>query len=181
MLGGKDNFTTDREQAARLLSVFPRAAELAQESRRFQARALTYVAGTGIRQFLDIGCGLPTAPNTHETTQGIQPGAVVVYADNDEQVLTHAQSILAKAEGVHTVAGDLAYPDEILYDWRIRQALNFYQPMCLALTMTLHFYHAETARTITTRLIDALPYGSYIICSVDPPGTANYLSSPEDE
>ena len=129
LLGGKDNFAIDREQADQLLSVFPQAAELARESREFQRRAVTHVASTGVRQFLDIGCGLPTAPNTHETAQAIQPGAAVVYVDNDEMVMSHAQSLLARAPSVLAVAGDLSCPDEIIYDWRIRQVLNFHQPI----------------------------------------------------
>jgi hypothetical protein len=78
LLGGKDNFAADRDQAAKLLKMFPRAAELARESRQFQRRAVTYAAGRGIRQFIDLGCGLPTGPNTHETARDIQPGATVV-------------------------------------------------------------------------------------------------------
>jgi hypothetical protein len=166
LLGGKDNFAADREQAQKLLKVFPRAAELAQESREFQRRAVTYVAKAGIRQFIDLGCGLPTAPNTHETARAIQPDAMVAYVDNDEQVLTHAQNILAKTDGVLSVAGDLGYPDEILYDWRIRQALDFYQPICLVMTMTLHFCDAVTARKIAAQFIGGIPYGSYVIVSV---------------
>jgi hypothetical protein len=157
---------SERNAAASLLKVFPRAAELARESRQFQRRALTYAAKAGIRQFIDLGCGLPTAPNTHETARAIQPDATVVYVDNDEQVLSHAQSQLARTEGVLSVAGDLGYPDEILYDWRVRQAVDFYQPMCLVMTMTLHFYDRETARKIAAQFISGIPYGSYVILSV---------------
>jgi hypothetical protein len=166
LLGGKDNFAVDREQAARLLKVFPRAAELARESRQFQCRAVMYVAGQGVRQFIDAGCGLPSAPNTHETAQRIQPGAIVVYADNDEQVLSHARSILARADGVLQIAGDIGYPDEILCDWRVRQPLDFHQPICVVMTMTLHFYDTENARRIAARFIDGIPDGSYVILSV---------------
>jgi hypothetical protein len=166
LLGGKDNFAVDRAQAQKLLKVFPRAAELARESRQFQRRAVAHVSGADVRQFLDVGCGLPTSPNTHETAQEIRPGAITVYADNDELVLSHAHSILAKAEGVLVIAGDVAYPDEILYDWRVRKKLNFYEPMCVVLTMTLHFYDADKARQIVTRFVDGIPYGSYVILSV---------------
>jgi hypothetical protein len=165
LLGGKDNFAADRQQAQKLLRVFPRAAELAREGRQFQRRAVTHVAKAGIRQFIDLGCGLPTVPSTDETARDIQPDATVVYVDNDEQVLTHAQNILAKTDGVLSVAGDLGYPDEILYDWRIRQAVDFYQPMCLVITMTLHFYDAETARRIAAQFISGIPDGSYVILS----------------
>ena len=166
LLGGKDNFAADRDQAARLLAVYPRAADLARERRQFQGRALTYVAGAGIRQFLDLRCGLPTAPSTHETAHASQPGAAVVYVDNDEQVMSHAQNILARAPGVLAVAGDLTHPGEILYDWRIREVIDFRQPICLVLTMTLHFLCAETARAITGQLIAGVPDGSYLITSV---------------
>jgi hypothetical protein len=166
LLRGKDNFAADREQAAKLLRVYPRASDLARESRQFQARAVAHVAARGIRQFIDLGCGLPTAPNTHETAQAVQPDAVVVYVDNDEQVLTHAESILGKAKGVRTVAGDLDHPEEILYNWHVRKALDFLQPMCLVLAMTLHFREADTARRLCRSLIDGVPYGSYLIVSV---------------
>jgi hypothetical protein len=165
LLGGKDNFAADRHQAVKLLKVFPRAAELARESRQFQRRAVAYAAQAGIRQFIDLGCGLPTVPSTHETARDIQPDATVVYVDNDEQVLTHSQNILARTEGVLSAAGDLGHPDEIVYDWRIRQAVDFYQPMCLVMTMTLHFCDAATARRIAAQFIGGIPVGSYVIVS----------------
>jgi SAM-dependent methyltransferase len=146
LLGGKNNFAIDREQADQLLSVFPQAAELARESREFQRRAITHVASTGVQHFLDIGCGLPTTPNTHETAQGIQPDAAVIYVDNDEIVLSHAQSLLARDPSVLAVAGDLRFPNEIIYDWRIRQVFSFEQPICLVLTITLQVLCA-TRRT----------------------------------
>ena len=81
LLEGKDNFEADQAQAARVLEVFPHAAELAVQARRFQARAVACTARAGVGQFLDVGCGLPTAPNTHETAQLVMPGARVVYVD----------------------------------------------------------------------------------------------------
>jgi hypothetical protein len=165
LLGGKDNFAVDREQAAKLLSVFPHAAKLARESREFQRRAVTLVATTGIRQFLDIGCGLPTSPATHEVAQQVQPGSAVVYVDNDELVMSDAQNLLARAPGVVAVAGDLTHPDEILYDWRVRQVLDFRQPIAVVLTMALHFIDAESARSIAARLIEGIAPGSYLIVS----------------
>jgi SAM-dependent methyltransferase len=165
LLGGKDNFAADREQAEKLLSVYPRAAELARESREFQRRAVTYAAAAGVRQFLDLGCGLPTAPNTHETAQQVQPGAAVVYVDNDELVLSHAQNILAQSPGVLAVVGDVAQPSEILFDWRIRQVLDFRQPVCVVLAMTLHFFDTAAARRITGQITAGLAPGSYLIIS----------------
>ena len=115
------------------------------------------MATAGVRQFLDVGCGLPTSP-----AQQVQPGSVVVYVDNDELVMSHAQNLLARAPGVVAVAGDLTNADEILYDWRVRQVLDFRQPIAVVLTMTLHFFNAETARTICARLINGIAPGSYL-------------------
>ena len=166
LLGGKNNFAADRQQAKKLLKVFPRAGQLARESRQFQRRAVRYVASRGVTQFIDLGCGLPTNPNTHETAQEVQPDARTVYVDNDELVLSHAQNILAKSKDVLAVAGDLEYPDEVLHDWRIRKFIDFFQPMCVVSTMTLHFYEAQTARKIMALVIDRIPYGSYVVLSV---------------
>lgn len=166
LLGGKDNFEADREQARRLIKVFPGVSRLARESRQFQRRVVGYVASRGVRQFIDLGCGLPTRPNTHETAQEVQPDALTVYVDNDEIVLSHAQNILAKSKNVLAVAGDLGYPDEILYDSRVQEFVDFFQPMCVVSTMTLHFYDAQTTRKIMTQVIDRIPYGSYVVISV---------------
>ena len=161
LLGGKDNFKADRQQARNVLKVYPQAAELVT-----QARAVTYAAQEHIGQFLDVGCGLPTAPNTHQTTQAITPDARIVYVDNDAQVLTHARNLLADNTRVLACAGDLAYPAEILYDWRIRQFLDFHQPLCLVLAMTMHFFPPDQAEKITAELTGALLAGSYVIMSV---------------
>ena len=165
LLGGKNNFEADRKQAQQVLEVYPHAAELAVQARQFQARAVTHAAQQGIGQFLDVGCGLPTAPNTHQTAQAIAPDARVVYVDNDAQVLSHARNLLAKSAGVLAVAGDLNYPAEILYDWRTRRFLDFGQPVCLILAMTVHFFPPDQAEKITAELTDALPPGSYVIMS----------------
>ena len=166
LLGGKDNFAADRDQAQRVLEVYPQAAELAIQARQFQARAVTYAASRGIGQFLDLGCGLPTAPNTHETAQAIQPDTHVVYVDNDAQVLSHARNLLARSPSVLASAGDLRYPAEILYDWRIRAFLDFARPVCLILAMTMHFFGPDQAEKITAELVAGLPPGSFVIMSV---------------
>jgi len=166
LLGGKNNFAADRQQAKKLLKVFPCAGQLARESRQFQRRAVRYVASRGVTQFIDLGCGLPTNPNTHETAQELQPDARTVYVDNDELVLSHTQNILAKSKDVLAVAGDLEYPDEVLHDWRIRKFIDFFQPICVVSTMTLHFYEAQAARKIISLVIDRIPHGSYVVLSV---------------
>ena len=166
LLGGKDNFAADRDQAQRVLGVYPQAAELAIQARQFQARAVTYAASRGIGQFIDVGCGLPTAPNTHETAQAAAPDARVAYVDNDAQVLSHARNLLARNPGVLACAGDLHYPGEILYDWRTRAFLDFRRPVCLILAMTMHFFPPDQAEKITAELIAGLPPGSFVIMSV---------------
>ena len=166
LLGGKDNFAADRAQAEQVLEVYPQSGELARRARLFQARAVTCVAQAGVVQFLDVGCGLPTVPSTHETAQAVQPNARVVYVDNDAQVLSHARNRLAAQPGVRAAAGDLAYPAEIVYDWRTRRFLDFHQPVCLLLAMTMHFFPPDQAQKITAEFTTALPPGSYVIMSV---------------
>src|ERR1043166_3953085 len=90
-LGGKDNFAADRELAETMLQINPLAAHMARENRRFLGRAVTYVADRGVRQFIDIGAGLPTALNTHDVAQRTCPDAKVAYVDNDPMVISHAQ------------------------------------------------------------------------------------------
>ena len=118
-----------------------------------------YAAQQGICQFLDVGCGLPTAPNTHETAQAIQPDARVGYADNDAQVLSHARNLLARSSGVLACAGDLNYPAEILYDWRIRRIPRLW-PAGLPDPRHDHALPAPgQAGKITAELIAGIPAG----------------------
>jgi SAM-dependent methyltransferase len=166
LLGGKDNFAADRIQAETLLDIYPRSAELARESRNFQQRAITYTAQAGITGFIDLGCGLPTAPSTHETARAVQPAAQVAYIDNDAMVLSHARSLLAGDGGVTVLDGDLACPEEIFCDWRLRQAIDLTRPMCVVLTAMLHFFDADAAQRIVAEITDAIAPGSYLIVSV---------------
>jgi S-adenosyl methyltransferase len=100
-LGGKDNFAADRKLAQKLLEVHPPSAQMAQENRRFLGRAVSYAAAHGIRQFIDVGAGLPTALNTHDIAQQVSPPARVAYVDNDPMVISHARGLLAKSPGGH--------------------------------------------------------------------------------
>ena len=96
LLDGKDNFAVDREVAQRMMAVAPLTAEVTRENRQFLARAVAWAANRGITQFIDLGCGLPTAPNTHETARAIAAGARVAYLDNDAVVLSHLHALAAK-------------------------------------------------------------------------------------
>ena len=106
-LGGKDNFAVDRELAEKMLEVHPPSAQMARENRQFLGRAVRYVADCGVRQFIDVGAGLPTAVNTHDIAQEIAPEARVAYVDNDPIVISHARSLLAKSPSVIAVPGDM--------------------------------------------------------------------------
>src|SRR5262249_22451014 len=141
-LGGKDNFAADRESGDRIIAAFPTARVAALENRRFMRRAVAHLSReAGIRQFLDVGTGIPTSPNTHEIAQGIAPGARVVYVDNDPIVLAHARALLTSSrEGATTyIDADLHRPDEILAHPDLLRTLDLSQPAALMLVAVLHF------------------------------------------
>ncbi|WP_345631735.1 SAM-dependent methyltransferase [Rugosimonospora acidiphila] len=169
LLGGKDNFAADRESAEQVLAVFPTVRTAALENRRFMRRAVTHLAGeAGIRQFLDIGSGIPTSPNTHEIAQGIAPDARIVYADNDPIVLAHARALLTSTpEGATAyLDADLHKPHEILTHPDLRGTLDLSQPVALMLVAVLHFVvDADDPYGLVAPLVRALPSGSYLVMS----------------
>lgn len=163
-LGGKDNYSVDRELSARFSELFPEIGDLARTSRYFLARAVRYLAGeAGIRQFLDIGTGLPTADNTHEVAQRVAPESRVVYVDNDPLVLAHARALLTSTpQGATTyIAADLHEPEAVLRT--AAETLDLSRPVALTLMQTIgHVQDYDEARGIVGRLMDALPSGSYL-------------------
>jgi hypothetical protein len=166
-LGGKDNFAADREAAERVLAVTPGLRFRVRANRAFLARAVQYLAGeAGIRQFLDIGTGIPSANNTHEVAQTIAPDARIVYADNDPIVLAHARALLASGPHGTTqyVHGDVREPAAILQ--AAAQTLDLTQPTALMLLGILHLIQdSEDPYKIVAALMDALPPGSYLAIS----------------
>jgi hypothetical protein len=168
-LGGKDNFAVDREVAKAAIQSWPGVRTCSRENRKFLARAVEYlVRDAGVRQFLDIGTGLPSADNTHEVAQRIAADARVVYADNDPLVLTHAQALLRSAPAGRTayIHGDLRDPQAILASPVVRETLDFSQPVALMLLAILHFIaDEEDPGAIMAALLDALPPGSYLVAS----------------
>jgi hypothetical protein len=163
-LGGKDHFPVDRQVGDQVLEAFPAIVENARASRAFLARAVRYLAGeAGIRQFLDIGTGLPTANNTHEVAQRVAPESRIVYVDNDPIVLAHARALLTSSPQGATayIDADLRDPDTIL-----RQAgrtLDFSQPIAVMLMGILgHIADDDEAQSIVKRLLDGVPSGSYL-------------------
>jgi hypothetical protein len=183
-LGGKDNFAADRESADLIERNFPTVKLMAMENRRFLRRSTTVlVKEAGVRQFLDIGTGLPTANNTHDVAQSLAPESRVVYVDNDPMVLVHARALLTSTAQGRTayIEADLRRPAEILADAQVRNTLDFTQPIGVILLAVLHFIRdtAEAVRVVRT-LLDALPSGSYLTMShstvdfADPDAKARY-------
>jgi hypothetical protein len=160
-LGGKDNFTADREVGDKALQAFPELASAARANRAFLGRAVRFLAGeAGIRQFLDIGTGIPSANNTHEVAQGVAPESRVVYVDKDPIVLAHARALLTSASEGQTayLDADANDPDTILA--RAAGTLDFTQPVAITLLAILHVIKDPYA--LTSRLVDAVPPGSYL-------------------
>jgi len=163
-LGGKDNYEVDREVIRQLRQVAPEITQFAWDHRNFLIRVTRFIAGeAGVTQFLDCGSGLPTAENTHQVAQRIQPDARVVYVDNDPVVLAHGRALLEENDQTHFSAANIFEPREILDDEIVRKHLDFSQPIALFQLGTLHHYDGERSPgDIMQEYIDALPSGSYV-------------------
>ncbi|KPI01950.1 protein of unknown function DUF574 [Actinobacteria bacterium OK074] len=163
-LGGKDNYPMDRATAAAGLAVNPRGYLEIRHNRDFMRRAVTRMAEVdGIRQFLDIGTGLPTADNVHQIAQRVIPDARVVYVDHDPVVLAHARALLTSGpEGVTDyIDADLRDPAQILE--QAAKTLDFDQPIALLLVAVLHFVEDDVAVPVVRDLVEALPSGSRLV------------------
>jgi O-methyltransferase involved in polyketide biosynthesis len=178
-LGGKDNFEIDRTAAEAVRRLRPNVAEQALDNKRFQTRAVTYVAGHGVRQFLDVGSGLPTSPvrtpgtepqwqATHEAARAVMPDAMVAYVDYDPVVVLHSQALLGGGlPGVVAADGDMRDPKGIFISDEIRAAgFNLDAPTCVVLACVLHFADAEIAHGVVSTFVEALAPGSYVVISV---------------
>ena len=170
LLGGKDNFAADRDAGDQMIAALPNVVTGSRMNRAFLARAVRYlVTECGIRQFLDIGTGIPSASNTHEVAQAIAPDARVVYVDNDPIVLAHARALLTGTpQGlVDYLDADLRGTGEILAAAAL--TLDFSQPIALMMLMVLHMIpDADDPNGIVGRLLAALPPGSYLVLSHPP-------------
>jgi O-methyltransferase involved in polyketide biosynthesis len=163
-LGGKDNFAVDRGVGDQINEAFPEMVGIARTARGFLVRAVRYLAGErGIRQFLDIGTGLPTANNTHEVAQAVAPECRIVYVDNDPLVLVHARALLTSSPEGRTdyIDADLRDTDTIRRE--AARTLDFSQPVALMLLGILgHLDEYDEARSIVDRLVSVLPSGSFL-------------------
>jgi hypothetical protein len=165
ILGGKDNFASDREVAAQLIAWYPVLPELGRENRLFLSRAVTWAANQGISQFVDLGCGMPTEPNTDDSAAEIIPDARVVYVDKDPVVITHLRERLAKGKrGVTVVDADTSDVTTILGE--VRAAVDLSAPVCLLMGALLHFYSPQAARDLVTSYVSALGPGSCLVLSI---------------
>ncbi|MFI8087661.1 SAM-dependent methyltransferase [Streptomyces sp. NPDC086080] len=163
-LGGKDNYPVDEAMGRQMLALDPRVPVMARVNRAFMQRATRWLAGQGVRQFLDIGTGIPTEPNLHQVAQKIQPDARVVYCDNDPIVLAHAAALLRGTDAGVTeyLQADVRDPEAILEG--ARKVLDFNEPVALSLIALLHFVPDEDgAHELVRRLVDALPPGSHLV------------------
>jgi S-adenosyl methyltransferase len=163
-LGGSHNFLADQDVARAIMAVVPAAREAARDNRAFLRRAVRFLAASDIRQFLDIGSGIPTEGNVHEVAEEASPGARVVYADNDEVAVAHSRAILAGNSDAAVIEADLREPQTILASDTVRELIDFAQPTGLLLNMVLHFIDdAEDPWQTVAALRDALAPGSYLV------------------
>ncbi|TCP56303.1 S-adenosyl methyltransferase [Tamaricihabitans halophyticus] len=169
-LNGKDNYEVDREVLRQVRQVAPEVNQLAWDNRDFLIRAARFL-GTqaGITQYLDCGSGLPTAENTHQVVQRVNPEAKVVYVDNDPVVLAHGRALLEENEHTHFTAADIFRPREIIENETVRAKLDFTRPLALFQVGTLHHYDERqdeghrSPGEIMREYVDALPSGSYVV------------------
>ncbi|GAB3256595.1 SAM-dependent methyltransferase [Kineosporia babensis] len=179
-LGGKDNYAADRQLADLFLQKIPSMREMARANRDFVNRAAHVLAAEGVRQFLDIGTGIPTSPNLHETAQGVAPDAHVVYADNDPVVLAHARALMISNEvgQVAYIDADVRKAEEILANPELQAQLDLERPVALMLIAVMMLIGEEEGpQASVARLREALPSGSYLAIThptadFDPPVVA---------
>jgi hypothetical protein len=166
LLGGKDNFAADREAAAKLVALVPDAQKIARDNREFLVRSVRFLAQAGIRQFIDLGTGIPTSPNVHEVARQSAPGARVVYVDHDPVVLTHSRALLATDDGVIAVNADFRDPAEVLGDPGLTRLIDFAEPVAVLFLSVLHFIgDEENPGQIVAGFRDRLPAGGYLVIS----------------
>ncbi len=166
MLGGKENYASDRAAVARLIEMTPAVPMFARVNREFLRRAVRFVASQGVSQFLDVGAGLPTQESVHEVAATVNPAARTVYVDNDPVVLAHSRALLGDTPQVAFVAGDVRDPAALLGDPEVTGLLDFSQPVCVLLVAILHFVtDAEDPASLVSGFRDALVPGSFLIMS----------------
>jgi S-adenosyl methyltransferase len=164
LVGGSHNFLADQDLGRAIAAVEPNARVFARANRAFLGRAVRFLAGAGIRQFLDIGSGIPTQGNVHEVAQRAAPGARVGYVDVDPVAIAHSKAILAGNQDAAIVEGDLRDPEKILAHDGTRRLIDFSRPVGLLLVAVLHFIaDAEDPWRVVATLHESLAPGSYLV------------------
>lgn len=167
LLGGKDNYAADRETADKFIALVPEAPLVARENRAFLAAAVRFLAANaGVRQFIDIGSGLPTQRNVHEVAHEVAPDARVVYVDYDPIVIVHNRALLSAADNVITIQADIRHPHQILNHPELGKLIDLDQPVAVLLMAVLHFVtDDEDPAKIVDQLRQAMAPGSYLVLS----------------
>jgi hypothetical protein len=171
-LGGHDNFAADRIAALKVIEAAPEVPVLARENRKFLGRAVRFLAGeVRVRQFLDLGTGLPTRGNVHQVAQDVDPGCRVVYVDNDPMVLAHSRA-LKTSPGTVVIQADMRDPDAILGDSQACDLIDFGQPLAILFVAVLHFLSdRDDPRALVSRFLSTAAPGSYLVISHATGGT----------
>jgi O-methyltransferase involved in polyketide biosynthesis len=166
LLGGSHNFAVDRDTAQEMITIFPALSQVVSARRAFLRRAVRFLAAErGICQFLDLGCGIPTARNVHEIAQAVSPTARVAYVDIDPIAVAHSRSVLRGVGYATCVQGDLRDPAAIRSDPAIRAVIDFSRPVAVVLSAVLHYVPGDQAAQIVDRYLSAAAPGSYLLIS----------------
>jgi hypothetical protein len=166
LLGGTNNFEVDKMAAARLKERIPEVADAAWANRGYHQRAAKWIAERGVRQFIDIGSGLPTVGNTHEVVRRVAPDARVVYVDNDPMVLAYGNALIGDDPATAVILADLREPDAVLDDPKLRALIDVTEPTGLLLTAVMHFVpDAGGPKALLARYLEPLAGGSYLALS----------------
>jgi SAM-dependent methyltransferase len=166
MLGGKENYASDRAAVEKLIELEPAVPRFARLNRDFLGRAVRFVASQGVRQFLDVGAGLPTQDSVHEVARAVNPDVRTVYVDNDPVVLAHARALLGDSEQVAVVPGDVRDAAGILGNPEVTRLLDVSRPIGVLLVAVMHFVRdSEDPERVVAAFRDALAPGSYLILS----------------
>jgi S-adenosyl methyltransferase len=179
LLGGRDNYAADREQAERLLEVCPSLRDVVRENRTFVTRAVTWAAQQGLRQFADLGTGMPAQPSAGDAARAVIPAAQIAYIDHDVVVTTHLRALLADDKGIAAAAADLTDPAAVLACPEVRPVIDPAEPVCLVFGLVLNLLHAGKAREVIAGYADLAAPGSLFVVScgrIDDAGIWDQLS-----
>jgi hypothetical protein len=181
ILGGVHYFPADKEAARKIIAEVPRLPAIARANRALLRRMVSYLVASGVRQFLDIGSGMPTESNVHEVAQGLAPDARVVYVDIDPVAVSESLELLDGNKLATAVYGDLRAPQTILGNPQVREMLDFDQPIALLLMAVLHFVPDDAqAYGVVSQLAGALPSGSYLALTHAATEAMSHMGANED-